>query len=779
MSTIYKYIVFAALCLGALAIAPGAAEASTLTSRTQPWCKIRGPEDVHVISSASATLTWKPSGDLVLEPTNHFVPQIWSSGTGGNGHILCMTGGGALEIYNLAGARIWVQSGSSVPSPPPFWPSFDYVVELSLRGCTLSARYKMYMASPSAPPPSSTLSWQPTGSLALQGQLWTKAGTCPEAAPSVTKAGWCMDTSANRTIAHDGWAKLRWMMWGQLVLSTSPGIRGNTQIWAVPGNTQIGKKLCFEANGRLAIYNEHDQVVWQTSAGATTTSHLLEIDDCNVAIKPLDGSAPLWSNQSRCPQTRMFLLPGEVNKIDVPVGDTDVVLTENDQARLLFQRDGNLVLRSVSGDEVWHSALASWRGKRLSLQADGNLVIYDSSNQALWASGTNNQGVTILDLDGCAFALKSQTATRYYRGAPTCPTDTLTNMPHWSISASGTQTLLRTPDARLVWQADGNLVLYTATGAPVWASNTNGRGKALAFQFDGNLVVYRVDGTITPADALWSSGTWISGGASHRLRLGSQCTLTVEDTSSAVRWTGNNSCTVVNYTFERADGNSTFGVVTRTHLTAKDNGTARLDSHTAIDLTIFDSRVEVFSATAYQTEVDNGSSLQTASVTIRGESAAAVNIGYSHVFFAKTQTFSVGPVPVTVTASATGELGLGLSASGGALAVTPSAGLYATLQAGVGAECDLGGASAGIRGSLTLLELALPISLKLYIENGQPRYSISGDLTISTLSGSLSLYAEAFVKVWFAEVKASWSHSIFRWTGLEWTKNLFKRSGGF
>ena len=63
--------------------------------------------------------------------------------------------------------------------------------------------------------------------------------------------------------------------------------------------------------------------------------------------------------------------------------------------------------------------------------------------------------------------------------------------------------------------------------------------------------------------------------------------------------------------------------------------------------------------------------------------------------------------------------------------------------------------------------------------DGAPRYEISGDLTISTLSGSLSLYAEAFVKAWFVEVKASWSHTFFSWTGLEWTKNLFKKSGGF
>jgi hypothetical protein len=204
---------------------------------------------------------------------------------------------------------------------------------------------------------------------------------------------------------------------------------------------------------------------------------------------------------------------------------------------------------------------------------------------------------------------------------------------------------------------------------------------------------------------------------------------------------------VVNYTFERTNGDSTFGVVTRTHLTAKDNSTARLDSTTAIDLTIFGVRAEVFSATGYQAESAGGSILEGASVTIGGDTTLALNHSHTRTFAEQRRTFNVGPVPVTVTASATGELALTVSASGGVLAVTPSAGLYATLQAGVGGGSDLAGAEAGLRGTLTLLELALPISLKLFIDqsNGLPRYEIAGDLTISTLSGSIALYAEASV----------------------------------
>jgi hypothetical protein len=57
---------------------------------------------------------------------------------------------------------------------------------------------------------------------------------------------------------------------------------------------------------------------------------------------------------------------------------------------------------------------------------------------------------------------------------------------------------------KLVFQADGNLVLYTHSNSAVWWSGTQNEGAGYAtMQTDGNLVVYRWDGT-----ALWSTGTW-------------------------------------------------------------------------------------------------------------------------------------------------------------------------------------------------------------------------------------------------------------------------------
>jgi outer membrane protein assembly factor BamB len=52
-------------------------------------------------------------------------------------------------------------------------------------------------------------------------------------------------------------------------------------------------------------------------------------------------------------------------------------------------------------------------------------------------------------------------------------------------------------------QDDGNLVLYSAGGDAVWASNTVGNdGAYLVLQDDGNLVIYAADGS-----PLWATNT--------------------------------------------------------------------------------------------------------------------------------------------------------------------------------------------------------------------------------------------------------------------------------
>jgi LysM domain len=88
---------------------------------------------------------------------------------------------------------------------------------------------------------------------------------------------------------------------------------------------------------------------------------------------------------------------------------------------------------------------------------------------------------------------------------------TESNTPVWATKTQGKGAV------RASLQDDGNLVLYTKeqdrwfhkdAAAAVWASHTSGEDVRLVLQDDRNLVIYTADGR-----ALWASGTALAGGA--------------------------------------------------------------------------------------------------------------------------------------------------------------------------------------------------------------------------------------------------------------------------
>jgi pimeloyl-ACP methyl ester carboxylesterase len=91
---------------------------------------------------------------------------------------------------------------------------------------------------------------------------------------------------------------------------------------------------------------------------------------------------------------------------------------------------------------------------------------------------------------------------------------------------------VRSPDARyrLVYQPDGNLVLYRNDGAPAWSSGTYGQSAGQAYmQRDGNFVVY--DAASRP---VWHASTYNHPGA--YLIVNNSGTITVADAAGATLW---------------------------------------------------------------------------------------------------------------------------------------------------------------------------------------------------------------------------------------------------
>jgi hypothetical protein len=82
----------------------------------------------------------------------------------------------------------------------------------------------------------------------------------------------------------------------------------------------------------------------------------------------------------------------------------------------------------------------------------------------------------------------------------------------------------------LIYQGDGNVVLYDLVGQPLWSTRTNGQAAGLfAMQTDGNLVVYKPGGT-----AIWNTRTHGNGGAG--LAIQDDGNLVIYDTSWRALW---------------------------------------------------------------------------------------------------------------------------------------------------------------------------------------------------------------------------------------------------
>ncbi|MEU4744097.1 S8 family serine peptidase [Actinosynnema sp. NPDC023658] len=82
----------------------------------------------------------------------------------------------------------------------------------------------------------------------------------------------------------------------------------------------------------------------------------------------------------------------------------------------------------------------------------------------------------------------------------------------------------------LVMQGDGNLVLYTAAGQPLWHTGTQGTGATyVVLQNDGNLVVYTDAGV-----AKWHTNTW--GTAADRLIVQNDSNLVLYGPTGQVFW---------------------------------------------------------------------------------------------------------------------------------------------------------------------------------------------------------------------------------------------------
>jgi hypothetical protein len=225
---------------------------------------------------------------------------------------------------------------------------------------------------------------------------------------------------------------------------------------------------------------------------------------------------------------------------------------------LEFQLDGNLVLskRANPRKVLWASG-TSGRGTKLSVQSDGNVSIYDRSNQPIWATNTDRNPGAFLSLqnDGNLVVYTPNKKPVFATNTSQSVVTTTNSTPNNSVPVASTPPKKPTFDddfrrliaARkaasapatncgadlristqngkdenfsrakqwttcnkynLVFQNDGNLVLYSPNSNPVWATGTEGRAARMSVQANGNVVLYDFSDR-----AIWATNTTGNPGA--------------------------------------------------------------------------------------------------------------------------------------------------------------------------------------------------------------------------------------------------------------------------
>ncbi|MCL2013232.1 MAG: S8 family serine peptidase [Cystobacterineae bacterium] len=178
------------------------------------------------------------------------------------------------------------------------------------------------------------------------------------------------------------------------------------------------------------------------------------------------------------------------------------VFSPNGLYTLAMQADGNLVLYDSKGLANWAACGGGASGVRAAMQEDGNLVLY-SGTKPIWSTQTGGTGAICASVqDDGNFVLYKKDGTPVWASVlPSLITDKLSAGERMAPGHA-----LRSPNGlyTLIMQEDGNLVLYSSAGTPLWSTHTGpgNAGASATLQCDGNFVVRSAAG-----NPLWSTQT--------------------------------------------------------------------------------------------------------------------------------------------------------------------------------------------------------------------------------------------------------------------------------
>lgn len=200
-----------------------------------------------------------------------------------------------------------------------------------------------------------------------------------------------------------------------------PAVRNDfNDSWVSGSSHPSPDRIEMQSDGNLVVRSKTNQAIWASGTNGNPNAQLVMQSDGNLVIYS-SGGAPLWSTgTTRHPDGPIYVNKNIYKRNTMMVGQQ--LETPDRRYRLIFQYDGNLVLRTAENKPIWASNTAGRGAIFLKMQDDGNLVLRTSDNKAVWATGTNQR-------KGYRFTLRN----------------------------------------------DGNLMVYTSSSRSVWNSGTANR----------------------------------------------------------------------------------------------------------------------------------------------------------------------------------------------------------------------------------------------------------------------------------------------------------------
>jgi hypothetical protein len=259
------------------------------------------------------------------------------------------------------------------------------------------------------------------------------------------------------------------------------------------------------------LFNSNKQLIGQaTAASQDCTSASATYGSFGAAY---NAKLKDWLNPA-APMVTCISLGASLSTNNT-MADQQCLRSPNGRYAFRVQNDGNAVVYDGS-TPIWHTHTYGVANRYLSFQMDGNLVVYNANRTPAWNAATNGRGGTILKMqdDGNLVIYRLNNSVVWsskYGHTPFCGLGSAT-LTRAQTLRNGQKLVSSNSRYCFIMQTDGNAVVFDSDYAgkltPIWHSNTYGvTNRYLVFQNDGNLVVYNADRT--PA---WNSGTYDNTG---------------------------------------------------------------------------------------------------------------------------------------------------------------------------------------------------------------------------------------------------------------------------